>query len=427
MYLFEDDRDSYSIRPDTPEQRKIYNYVGSLATLPSQEAIDTFYRLLWQGNAYPRDDVKTALQKVVSAPDFAEHRLKIINRCYYTLVNRWHLKGTHDYALAQLILRLDSLPDDRGQNTVTRSLRDTLRTYKDSEYSTILKKNLYLLEGWEKEVKQERDRSFGDLFPEYFFIYEAGTQTRDIEASADHLNDGIVQKRNQKLTHYHQHLKRFYQGGERSAPGSGSNPTQQLTPEALRQAIKLYNPRRPNSFIVQSEHFKQTLKPLRTMGDCKRAVYDHIMQPMQQLSANHQRLFGRELSKVLDEFHDDVSVTRTMEIQLFSRLLNAIARFDNTRQEDARFYRFVTIAGPQVMTSLLLRIILTCRMVRFELEKRFAHLHHKFSQVSQDRVQWLVEAFDHMNVALALNAKYLNYFTLNAWDSTSHSSIPDSI
>lgn len=425
MYLLYDDRDGYSIRPDTPEQRAIYNYVRQLAMMPPEEAVDAFYRLLWQGNAYPRDDVKMALQKMVSAKDFEEHKLKIINRCYYTLVNRWHLDGSRDDALVNMILKLETMPSERAQNTVTRSLRDTLRSYKDSDYYTVLKKNLYLLDGWESRIaNQPRDRYFGDLFSNYFFIYEAGTQTVDIEKSGDKLSDGILQKRDQKLRQYRQDLANFYtcvkQPGTKSIP----NPTQQLTSDDLYQAIKLYTPRRQDSFKLQADGFKGKLKPLYTVGECKRVIYHHVMQPLQELGPSNQRLFSREFAKVLDEFQDDLSMTRTIEIQIFSRLLSAIARYDDTRQEEARFYRFVTVAGPQVITSLLLKIILTCRMVRFELEKRFAYLHHKFSSTSQDVVRWLVEAFDHMNVALALNAKYLNYFALS---SQKDSTIPDSV
>jgi len=425
MSSFYDSKSGYATSPDTLEQWTVYTYIRSLAQLSAEDAVAAFYQLLWQGNAYPRDDVKGALQKVVAAPHFKEHQLKIINRCYYTLVNRWHLDGTQDRAIAKLILWLDHIPSERGQNAVTRTLRDALRVYQESDYYGVLRKNLYLLEGWNPEQEGHLgDRPFGDLLPEYFFLYEAGTRTSDIENAAEPLSDGIIYKRNQKIFQYRQDLSRFCESYTPHSLGPLPNPTQQLTPEQLCCAIKLYSPRREGSFRLQADQFKRTVKKLRTVGEWKEVIQHHAMQPIQQLSPNLQRLFRREFSQALNEFDDGLTMTRTIEIQIFSRLLNAIARDDDTRQEGTQFSRFFTAAGPAVITSLLLNLVLSCRMVRFELEKRFTDLHHKFAKASQATVQWLVEAFDHMNVALALNARYLTYFSL---DSQGDSSIPNSV
>jgi len=411
MYLLYEDRNDYSIRPDTAEQREIYNYVRSLTNLPPQEAIDAFYRLLWNGNTYPHDEVKVALQKVIADKDFEEHKLKIINRCYYTLVNCWHLDSNRDQALAEIILWLEKLPTEKGHSFVTRSLRDTLRTYRDSDYYNGLKKNLYLVDGWQKQPLPKSDEQFFEaLFPEYFFLYEAGIKTYDIENAVDSLSEGILQKRNQRIQHYRQDLGRFYNSVTRSVQTDIPNPTQQLTHKELYDAIKLYNPSQPNSLKVQAEGFKAKVKPLRTVGEWKPVIYQHVMQPVQALSPNHQRLFSREFVKVLDTFQDDLPMTPVIEIRIFSCLVNAIARSADTEQEEERFSRFVNIAGPQVVTSLLLKMVLTCRMVRFELEKRLAYLHHKFAKANQGMVKWLVKAFDHLNVALALNAEHLKYF-----------------
>jgi hypothetical protein len=425
MSSFYDSQSGYDVSPDTLEEWTVYTYIRSLAKLSAEDAVAAFYQLLWQGNAYPRDDVKGALQRVVAAPHFKEHQLKIINRCYYTLVNRWHLDGARDQAIAKLILWLDHIPADRGQNAVTRTLRDALRSYQKSDYYDVLRRNLYLLEGWKpyQEIHLG-DRPFVSLLPEYFFIYEASTRTSDIENAADQLNDGIIYKRNQKICQYRQDLSRFYKSYTLQSSGQLPPPTQQLTSEQLCYAIKLYSPRRNESFRLQADQFKRKVKKLRTVGEWKQVIQQHAMQPIQHLNPTLQRRFRREFSQALHEFDDGLPMTRTIEIQIFSRLLNAIARDDNAKQEGAQFSRFLTAVGPAVITSLLLNLVLSCRMVRFDLEKRFADLHHKFAKVSQATVQWLVEAFDYMNVALALNARYLTYFSLI---SQGDPSIPNSV
>ncbi|MGF1499768.1 MAG: hypothetical protein ACFB8W_23520 [Elainellaceae cyanobacterium] len=402
----------YLTRPDTPEQRQVYSYIRSLAALPSQDAIDAFYRLLWDGIAHPYEAVQTAWKEVVKTPDFDQHRLKIINRCYYTLANPWHLDGTRGRALEKLILWLEDIPAARGHSRFSRTLRDTLRCYHQSDYYAVLKKHLHLLEDQNGGFDERSRNYFGDLFSDYFFIYEAGTQTLDIEKAGGELNSGILQKRNRELRKYCNELNQFYIRYKRSSHADRVNPTR-LADDELCRAIDLYRPKRPNSFKSQSDLFKAETQQLGTTDEFKRAVYDHVMRPVYQLAPDHERWFSREFQTTLDSLPDDVPLTRVMKIQMFRRLLIALARYDDSRPGQDHLYYLVTGIGSDIITSILLNIVLACEMVRFELEKRFAYLHHKFADFHKEAVQWLVSTFDHVNVALALNAKHVGYFALS--------------
>lgn len=416
--------DGYSIRPDTPEQTAVYKYIGNLANRPPQEAIDTFYRLLWHGNANPDEVVQRALKKIVTASDFERHRLKIINRCYYTLVNPWHLNGMRDSAVERLILWLENIPAERGLNPFTRTLRDTLRLYRESDHYGILKNHLHLLEAFESVSANARQTTnFGDLFSEYFFIYEAGTQTKDIEDASERLNLGVLKKRNKRLRHYHGDLARFYNRYARSLPEQATNPTR-LADAELFSAINFYRPRRKNSFRSQSAAFKKRMQMVRTADEFKCALHRHILCPIDQFSPGHKQWFSREFQRTLDQFPNDVPLTRVVKILMFSRLLNTLVKCDGIGFQGDQFYELVTFTGPRLMTSILLNIVMSCEWVRFELEKRLARLHHQFVNRKNEVLRQLVDAFEHMNIAMALNAKYLGYFNLEAWYDTT---VPDSM
>jgi len=402
----------YLPRGETSEQRVVYSYIRSLAARPSQEAIDAFYRLLWDGLAYPHNAVQTAWEKIVGSPDFDQHRLKVVNRCYYTLANPWHLDDTRGRALEKLILWLEDIPSGGEQSRLSRKLRDTLRLYHDSDYYAFLKRHLYLLEGQDNRLGVRSRHYFGDLFPDYFFIYEAGTQTLDIDGADEDLNAGILKKRNRELRRYHHALGQFYIRYKRSSQADRVNPTH-LSDEDLCRAIDLYRPKRRDSFKIQADIFETKAQQLITTDEFKRAAYEHVMNPVRQFAPSRERWFSREFQTTLDSLPNDVPLTRVVKIQLFRKLLNALARHDDSRVGGDHLYYLVTGLGSEVVTSIFLNIVLTCPMVRFDLEKRFAYLHHRFSEFKNEAVQWLVNTFDHVNVALALNAKYVRYFKLS--------------
>ena len=424
MYL--SDTTSYPTRPDTLEQRHLYIYIRDLALLPDQDAITRFYRLLWDGNAYPNQTVTNALKSIVADPNFEQQSLNLINRCYYTLANPWHMKPNKGAALSRLILELDERPVDRAQNRITRKLRAALHAYRQDERYRVLKKHLRLLEKTPSVAGQNtasQSPYFGDLFSEYFFLYEAGTQTPDISHTATHLNEGILHKRNQRLKQFGQDLNRFYVRSHHchTEAASTANPTH-LSDDELQRAIELYRPKRPNSFKHQADQFRTHTRQVRSVGEFKHLILEHVVQPICQMSVERRRCFGHLFQEAIAEFHTNVPLTQVVRIQMFNRLIHAI--INDSGQAGISFQRFIHSVGTHVVTSLLLNMVLSCEMVRFELEKRLAYLHHQFFNMENSALKWLMDAFDHMNVALALNAKYLGYFNLKPIHT---STIPDSV
>ena len=422
MYL--SDTISYSSRPDPQEHRYLYTYIRDLAHHDDDDAIDRFYRLLWDGNAYPNQAVSKALKAIVTASNFEQQSLNLINRCYYTLANLWHMKPNKGEALTQLILRLEGLPEARAQNQITRKLRAALQAYRQDERYQVLKKHLRLVRKTVAVSDQDtppQSHYFGDLFPDYFFLYEAGTQTPDISHTSTRLNEGILHKRNQRLKQFGQDLNRFYVRSHHTESASNANPTH-LSDDDLLTAINLYRPKRSHSFKRQADQFKTQTHQMRSVGDFKHLVLDHVAQPIGQMSGEHRRSFNHLFQGAIAGFQANMPLTQVVRIQMFSRLINAI--INDSRQAGVSFQRFIHNTGTNIVTSLLLNMVLSCEMVRFELEKRLANLHHQFCNTENAALKWLLEAFDHMNVALALNAKYLGYLNLTPAHT---SAIPDSM
>ena len=149
-------------------------------------------------------------------------------------------------------------------------------------------------------------------------------------------------------------------------------------------------------------------------------ILNHVVLPMGQIGPDCRRFFDHLFEEAIAEFQTNVPLTQVVRIQMFSRLINAILK--DSGPTGVSFSHFIQSVGTNIVTSLLLNMVLSCEMVRFELEKRFAYLHHQFFNTENAGLQWLLEAFDHMNVALALNAKYLGYFNLSP-----ATAMPDSV
>jgi hypothetical protein len=405
MYLF---HDSYTRRPDTPELLQIYSYVRATAKKSASQVRDDFYRLLWDGNAFPDQKTYAALQSVVLSSEFREYGLQFINRCYYTVCNPLHLESRHD-DLAALILHLEKLPAKRGSSPHVKRLRDLLNDYRQSDYYKVLKRHMRLIDKDTALAPQETIR-FGDQFKRYFFVYMDAAQTRDIYDAPEDLNSGIWRKRDKQLRQLRNDLATFQRSRNGCQKGRAFNPTG-LSDEVLVKAFQVYRPGRKHSFKNQAKAFEARSKGLRTIGEYKEALLQHIMNPLSEIEASVRENLRRRLRQLLSKLNgDEMPINRTSKITVCQKLLSEVMHHNEAQPNSNVFYLLIKKAGHQVMTGFLLNLTLTCQMVRHDLERRFAHLFHIFENRACQTVQWLVDAFEHMNVALALNAKYLGYF-----------------
>ena len=205
------------------------------------------------------------------------------------------------------------------------------------------------------------------------------------------------------------------------ALNSNVNPTH-LSDQDLLAAINLYRPKRTNSFKRQADLFKSQTRQVRAVGEFKILILDHVAKPISQIEPRLQRYFDHLFQGTIAEFQSNTPLTQVVRIQMFRRLIHAVTNVSG--QAGISFLHFVHRVGPNIGTSLLLNIVLSCEMIRFELEKQLAHLYNQFDDVenrivdsllyqlqTEDEIRnLLIEVYDHLNVALALNAKYLGYF-----------------
>ena len=121
--------------------------------------------------------------------------------------------------------------------------------------------------------------------------------------------------------------------------------------------------------------------------------------------------------KMLDGLNDDgfnntMPNTDVTTTNLCRRMLKHLVVEDIHQMSSAEFKGMICNVGYQAVTNVLLRVVMFWKRVRSCLEERFGILFHTHERDRQSELPWLVQAFEHMNLALVLNAKWLGYLAV---------------
>lgn len=415
--MYSNSGEFFANRPATRAEREVYSYVRCLARLEdSQQAIDAFYNLLFQGTVTctefefteldPRD-VRTALMAVLDSPEADRVLPYIINRCFYTIGNPWRMEAHRHPDLKSLVDRATHLPERQPKGRQVRRLVKAMADYVENEALYVpLQRQMHLLTS---EVEENNVvNTFGDCFKDYFFIYESAAATRDIPIRH---RQSIQLQRQKKAQQLHQQLEHYWQACRQGTHGKVVNPTR-LEHGQLKEAIHLFHPRRQDGFRHQAQRFEGGMADFRTTGDFLDPFYEYIMSPLVQVDDRYQNnRFSKLVKDVLMKSagQSTTPLTGISINQMCTRLLKLLVSNTVDRPEMAHFKRLIETVGAKIVTAVLLKIVLFRRTIRPWFEDRFGILFHVQESCALDRVGWLVESFEYMNVALALNAPWINY------------------
>ncbi|MEO0867166.1 MAG: hypothetical protein AAFY17_01730 [Cyanobacteria bacterium J06642_11] len=414
--MYSNDGEFFANRPATRAEREVYSYVRCLARLEdSERAIDAFYSLLFQGTVTctefeftqidPRA-VRKALMTILDSPEADQVLPYVINRCFYTIGNPWRMEAQRHANLRALVARATHLPKRQPKGRQVRRLVKAMADYANNETLYLpLQRQMHLLTD---SVEKKKVVTFGDCFKDYFFIYESAAATRDIPIRQ---REGIQQQRQKKAQQLHQQLEHYWQACRQGSPEKGVNPTR-LEHGQLKEAIHLFHPRRQDGFRKQAQRFEGGMTGFRTTGDFLDPFYQYVMAPLVQVDSRYQ---GNRFSKLVKDVlvssagQGSTPLTGISINQMCTRLLKLLVSNTVDRPEMAHFKRLVETVGAKIVTAVLLKIVLFRRTIRSWFEDRFGILFHWQEACALDRVEWLVESFEYMNVALALNAPWVNY------------------
>ncbi|NEP62417.1 MAG: hypothetical protein F6K31_36715 [Symploca sp. SIO2G7] len=405
------DGDFFANRQATRAEREVYGYIRCLARLKdSDDAIEAFYSLLFRGvvthQEFNSNSVRTALVSILDSPDANEILPYVINRCFYTIGNLWRIDSHRHTALRSLVTQAKNLPKRKPTGRQIRRLVGAMETYVNNDNLYIpLQRQMRLLS---EEEPMDEGVSLGHCFKDYFFIYESVAITRDIPL---HYRKSIQLQRQKRAQQLNQQLCDYWQAYRQGMSGRMINPTR-LDHGQLTDAIYSFHPERRGSYRHQARAFEAGVTDFRTTGEFVDPFYSYIMEPLLAVDDRYQT--NRFSKLVKDVLADTAGPSRTpltgISInQMCTHLLKLLVSNTVDRPEMAHFKRLVDTAGAKAMTAVLLKLVLFRRTIRSWFEDRFGILFHVRESFTLDKVAWLVDSFEYMNVALALNAPWINY------------------
>ena len=115
-------------------------------------------------------------------------------------------------------------------------------------------------------------------------------------------------------------------------------------------------------------------------------------------ASNPRRLSSQQLTDAIHEFHPNRKNSYRTQARTFE---TGLTDFRTTVDFVNPFYDYIV--------ETLIEADARYQTIRSWFEDRFGILFHVRETCPLDKVSWLVDSFEYMNVALALNAPWINY------------------
>ncbi len=396
----------------------VYDYIGGLARhVPPQQALDAFYDLLCQRIAVGRPDVIACLDDIIRSDGFKQDEgLRFLNRSFYTICNPWHLDSEMMPYLEQLIARLTTLPDPAAQDPLTRLLRRQLQAFSQGDYSDCLHRQMRLGVYGQRRAQPQGDRDIlADYLADYFYLYCSTTRTPDIEeleqgAYDDPRQSGLGYKQATKLEDMFRAVGEYRRLRLQGATNL-VNPTR-LPKAEFEQGLIEYHPRQRRGGAAQSLALDDRIQPSTRYSHCRPLLQTFLRALIDPLPQQTRDKLHRDLFRAVGTIDEQAVMAVSTVINLFTRLLDAVFLPDFNTSNVLRFQQYIDKSGAMAITKVLLNLLLACPMVRFDLEKKLGYLYRYFETSRIHTVAWVVQFFEHVNLALVMNARRIGYFSV---------------
>lgn len=375
---------------------------------------DAFYKLLLSRNARERLDIVAALDRVIESPDFkGEGGLKFINRCFYSICNYLHLHAGHQYItehLRLLIQYLLELPTTKAQSQRNRLLQQRMHAFREHDYTKYLQRQMHL-DDFKKTGKVI------DVLHDFPYLWGVTTHVKETDKSARNSpRTGIGEKLYQRRCNDYSDLQTYIRQCKNRSPNLiVPLPWDASLPE-FNRTLKYFKTGPSGVFRVPPKQLEQKIAIYKDHKAISPIIWNYTQTICQDLPRNIARRYHRGIDRVLNDTVEKsapgVAVGEVGKIHLFQKLLQVTFLPALSEAGINDFRQCLEISGPRSLTGVLLGIILGCPMARFKLEEMLGYLYEFFETQRIKTVSWLIEFFQHINLALTANARRLRYFDL---------------
>lgn len=415
------------------EEQQLYDHLLSLVQveLPNQ-LVQRFRSLFIEGVGYPENEIVAVLDKI-AASKLADYEFRfVLNRCCHILINRWQTRPQYQAFIPTLVELFETSPSRSvmafSRSRSVRRLRELVKDFADSEQYLTLRRLAQVI-GQSAELREPvGSEPLGTLIRRYPYLYEHCLMA---EGSTYEQQQTVRQLKAKAQRQYEVDLSQFVTYQVRRSQLIRSN--------AVSASGRTLQPVKNPTLLTERElctalkHFAGKSQGSRTYRDVAQCFLTHSAQVSsfrafkddlyQYITASVDPEYGKrqfnnhlytQLAGFLPE-SDDQKLNDFLLVRTCSQLLNFLVVESTQKPNHFLFVDLISNLGPALATGLLLKIVLICRKVKPHLEKRFSILFNHYEACKHEAVQWLVQAMEHLNLALSTNFSTLDLSFISHW------------
>ena len=416
---------SHSNRSITAEEQQIYDHLLRCVEYETPEQlIERFRALFIDGGGYGDRDVVIALDQVVSNRNMDEHFRFIMNRCCHILINRWQSRRQLQTAIPDLIELFEEGPtrhiNEISRGRSIRALHGAVDQFKETDQFATLRRLAQVVSESPAYTRYEGSRPLGTLIRHYPYLYEHCLVSEDSpKEHQQHVR--LIQRQAQQkfevdLSHYVTYRVRRSRLRRQQSDTNANHKTaaklRPVTNPTLLSDRDLVASLRHFSYGSSGDSYRGFAKRFQ-VHSCKAPVrykafkdnlYDYIIAGIDPEYGRRQfnNLLHNHLTNTYPD-NDDKLLDDFLLVRTCGQLFNFLVLDSQKNPEHFVFIDLINNLGPLSTTGLLLKVLLLCGKVRSYLERRLSILFNHYESATRDTVNWLVQAFENLNIALSLN------------------------
>ncbi len=402
------------------DERIIYGHLQScLFSEPPERILERFQQLFIDATTYEDLAVQAALERLIGARHTNEKFHAFLNHCCYLVIDYWQFDSALRPYLFDLFALFQHVPEPgMKQSRRVRFVRQSARDFSDTEQYRMLQRLAKVLNPQQAAQRPPETHRMSDLIHRYPFLFRR-CLLNDASLYEDQQTVKQIQSRVQHhlefaLTRFVTYQVRLAQAAKARQLSSGAgrllrrepNPTL-LGNRELAAALKHFFGRLPNQPCNHRElaqRFLYSVDRIRSYAEFKTALYDYLMTPISELPYCKQQ-FGDRLAAQIDAIlphYNQHKLDESLILRTATKLANLLI-VDPQTSNHYLFVELVANLGATMTVGLLLRLVLICRPVLPEIERRLGLLYEHYESSLQTDVSWLIKALENQNLALIVH------------------------
>ena len=413
------------------DEQLLYDHFLRLvqSELPS-DLVQRFRLLFIDGIDYPNAEISAALEKIAANKSADQEFRFVLNRCCHILINRWQARPQYQTYIPTLIEVFESATAcstrEYARSRSVRRLRELVKDFVDSDQYLALRR---LAQVTSQNIETNPlGVPLGKLIHRYPYLYEhclvAEGSTLEQQQTIRHLKARAERQYELDLSQFVTYQVRRSQISRSNLPEVASrvlqpakNPTL-LSDEALCVAVKHFagKSQGADTYRDSAQRFLTHSSQTSSFHSFKDDLYQYMTASVDPEYGNRQ--FNNQLYAQLNAALPESNAHRVNDfliVRTCSQLLNFLVVESSQKPSHFVFVDLLSNIGHAMATGLLLKIVLICRKVKPNLEKRFSILFSHYESSKRENVQWLVQAMEHLNLALSTNFSTLDLSFINQW------------